>query len=125
MNPYIKKIVELHKIHKAIEDKDCNGGGNTPSGDIGYEEIYQFYVKQLKSFAPAESLNQIVIPDTFNDIINIENNVYPNNTYGIWKIPADDYGSGGRNILFSVVGQNGAENLIITGQSINSDEPDI
>lgn len=28
MNPYIKKIVELHKIHKAIEEKDCcNGGG--------------------------------------------------------------------------------------------------
>lgn len=28
MTPYIKKIVELHKIHKAIEEKDCcNGGG--------------------------------------------------------------------------------------------------
>lgn len=29
MTPYTKKIVELHKIHKAIEDKDCcnDGGG--------------------------------------------------------------------------------------------------
>lgn len=32
MNPYIKKIVELHKIHKAIENCGCNkddeqGGG--------------------------------------------------------------------------------------------------
>lgn len=28
MTPYTKKIVELHKIHKAIEEKDCcNGGG--------------------------------------------------------------------------------------------------
>lgn len=29
MTPYIKKIVELHKIHKAIEEKDCcnDGGG--------------------------------------------------------------------------------------------------
>lgn len=30
MNPYTKKIVELHKIHKAIEN--CKGGGDvTPS----------------------------------------------------------------------------------------------
>ena len=27
MTPYIKKIVELHKIHKAIEEKDCCDGG--------------------------------------------------------------------------------------------------
>lgn len=42
MNPYIKKIVELHKIHKAIEEKDCNGGGNTPSGDITIDDVVKF-----------------------------------------------------------------------------------
>jgi len=42
MTPYIKKIVELHKIHKAIEDKDCNGGGNTPSGDITIDDVVKF-----------------------------------------------------------------------------------
>lgn len=43
MTPYIKKIVELHKIHKAIEDKDCcNGGGNTPSGDVTIDDVVKF-----------------------------------------------------------------------------------
>ena len=27
MNPYIRKIVELHKIHKAIENKSNSEGG--------------------------------------------------------------------------------------------------
>ena len=34
MNPYIKKIVELHKIHKAIENNGSGGdggGGDTPT----------------------------------------------------------------------------------------------
>ena len=34
MNPYIKKIVELHKIHKAIENNGSggnDGGGDTPT----------------------------------------------------------------------------------------------
>ena len=33
MNPYIKKIVELHKIHKAIENNGTggDGGGDTPT----------------------------------------------------------------------------------------------
>lgn len=43
MTPYTKKIVELHKIHKAIEEKDCcNGGGNTPSGDITIDDVVKF-----------------------------------------------------------------------------------
>lgn len=122
MNPYIKKIVELHKIHKAIEDKDCNGGGNTPSGDIEYEEIYQFYVKTLKSFIPPGA--QINFPDTFNDIINFENNVYPNNTRGIWKATnaeIDDIPPG--SILFTTISQNGVEEFIILTESINTDAP--
>ena len=31
MNPYIKKIVELHKIHKAIENNKEEGGDVTPT----------------------------------------------------------------------------------------------
>lgn len=43
MTPYTKKIVELHKIHKAIEEKDCcNGGGNTPSGNITIDDVVKF-----------------------------------------------------------------------------------
>ena len=43
MTPYTKKIVELHKIHKAIEEKDCcNGEGNTPSGDITIDDVVKF-----------------------------------------------------------------------------------
>ena len=85
MTPYTKKIVELHKIHKAIEEKDCcNGGGNTPSGDIGYEEIYQFYKKQITERLPQEALNSYVIPETFNDIKVGNGQLYENGQFGIW-----------------------------------------
>lgn len=97
------------------------GGGNTPSGDIGYEEIYQFYIKQIKSFVPAEILNQYVIPDTFNDIINIENDVYPDNTVGIWKANIDN-ADNLNEILFTTISQSGVEDIIIMGQSINPND---
>lgn len=54
MNPYIKKIVELHKIHKAIEDKDCNGGGNTPSGDITIDDVVKFIHDEIENVTPGE-----------------------------------------------------------------------
>lgn len=50
MTPYTKKIVELHKIHKAIEDKDCcNGGGNTPSGDITIDDVVKFMHDEINN----------------------------------------------------------------------------
>lgn len=52
MTPYIKKIVELHKIHKAIEDKDCNGGGNTPSGDITIDDVVKFIHDNVEETRP-------------------------------------------------------------------------
>lgn len=45
MTPYTKKIVELHKIHKAIEEKDCcNGGGNSDSSskEITIDDVVKF-----------------------------------------------------------------------------------
>ena len=85
MTPYTKKIVELHKIHKAIEEKDCcNGGGNTPSGDIGYEEIYQFYKKQIIENTQQGVLDTYVIPETFNDIKSFYGYLYEHGKIGIW-----------------------------------------
>lgn len=53
MTPYTKKIVELHKIHKAIEEKDCcNGGGNTPSGDITIDDVVKFIHDTFENVAP-------------------------------------------------------------------------
>ena len=52
MTPYTKKIVELHKIHKAIEEKDCNGGGNTPSGDITIDDVVKFIHDDIVKNAP-------------------------------------------------------------------------
>lgn len=53
MTPYTKKIVELHKIHKAIEEKDCcNGGGNTPSDDITIDDVVKFMHDDLVKNAP-------------------------------------------------------------------------
>ena len=53
MTPYTKKIVELHKIHKAIEEKDCcNGGGNTPSGDITIDDVVKFIHYNMEAADP-------------------------------------------------------------------------
>lgn len=70
MTPYIKKIVELHKIHKAIEEKECNGGGNTPSGDITIDDVVKFIHDDFKNiplsdFFPYTTWDDI--PD-YNDV---------------------------------------------------------
>ena len=42
MNPYIRKIVELHKIHEAIENKsNSEGGGNGNSGGFDLDTFKQ------------------------------------------------------------------------------------
>ena len=43
--PVTKEIVELHKIHKAIENKNGGsggGGGGTPSGDATIDNVVKF-----------------------------------------------------------------------------------
>ena len=66
MTPYTKKIVELHKIHKAIEEKDCcsGGGGNTPSGDITIDDVVKFIHDNIEN-------QEIDIPTKYNDIKHI------------------------------------------------------
>ena len=55
MTPYTKKIVELHKIHKAIEEKDCcDGGGNTPSGDITIDDVVKFIHDDIENVSPGD-----------------------------------------------------------------------
>lgn len=70
MTPYIKKIVELHKIHKAIEDKECNGGGNTPSGDITIDDVVKFIHDDLVKSAPP-FISEKFPYTTWNDIPDI------------------------------------------------------
>ena len=103
MTPYIKKIVELHKIHKAIEEKDCcNGGGNNNSGgnsDIDYEAIYQFYKNiTIETILEGQNIDNFIIPEHFTDIKEGtgDSDEYENK-YGIWK------GDAGKNgiILFT------------------------
>lgn len=36
MTPYIKKIVELHKIHKAIENCGCNKDDEQGGGEYSF-----------------------------------------------------------------------------------------
>ena len=72
MTPYIKKIVELHKIHKAIEDKDCcNGGGNTPSGDITIDDVVKFIHDDLVG-TPSEALFPYTTWDEIPDYDNVD-----------------------------------------------------
>lgn len=69
MTPYTKKIVELHKIHKAIEEKDCcNGGGNTPSGEITIDDVVKFIHDKLKNTPMSEDFPYT----TWNDIPDYE-----------------------------------------------------
>ena len=61
MTPYIKKIVELHKIHKAIEEKDCcnDGGGKK----ITIDDIVKFIHDDIEAVSPG------IFPyTTWNDI---------------------------------------------------------
>lgn len=69
MTPYIKKIVELHKIHKAIENCGCNkddeqGGGDENSGNLLMSLIPSDYPK------PDLFLVQGNTEDNFIDVTN-------------------------------------------------------
>lgn len=57
MTPYIKKIVELHKIHKAIEEKDCcnAGGGDDSSKEITIDDVVKFIHDDLADSPMASS----------------------------------------------------------------------
>lgn len=50
MTPYIKKIVELHKIHKAIEEKDCCDGGGTK--EITIDDVVKFIHDTIENLEP-------------------------------------------------------------------------
>jgi len=67
MTPYTKKIVELHKIHKAIEEKDCcNGGGSSDdsSKEITIDDVVKFIHDKIKNTPVSEKFPYT----TWNDI---------------------------------------------------------
>ena len=69
MNPYIRKIVELHKIHKAIENKsNSEGGGNENAGgfdlDTFKQNIVDIYNEDPDIETPITTDN-IIMPDAF------------------------------------------------------------
>lgn len=72
MTPYTKKIVELHKIHKAIEEKDCcNGGGSDSSSEeITIDDVVKFIHDELENSAPG------IFPYTTWDSIPNYDDVY-------------------------------------------------
>ena len=80
MNPYIKKIVELHKIHKAIENS--KGGGNDDVTPTPEPTPTEFYIKfRADDFGIR---NQDNVPDTvdrskgytLDEIFDISGNVF-------------------------------------------------
>ena len=75
MVPYIKKIVELHKIHKAIENRNggSGGGGDTPSGEVTIDDVVKFMHDTIAAIGygemfPYETWNEI--PDIINAAAN-------------------------------------------------------
>lgn len=71
MVPYIKKIVELHKIHKAIENRngEGGGGGDTPSGEITIDDVVKFMHDTIAAIGYGEMFPY----ETWNDIPDITN----------------------------------------------------
>ena len=72
MTPYTKEIVELHKIHKAIEGKNGGDGGNTPSGNTTIDDIVKFIHDDFVSsgssdYFPYTTFEEIPWHDDAND----------------------------------------------------------
>lgn len=64
MNPYIRKIVELHKIHKAIENKSNNdGGGNDAVSKDYYDFNDKNDVLELSKIIVKSSGKQLDLPN--------------------------------------------------------------
>lgn len=99
-------------------------GGNTPSGDIGYEEIYQFYKKQIIEGTPQEMLDTLIIPETFNDIKPGNGQSYENGQLGIWF---KSYGNiydvqSPTMILFTTFDNSVQDRFIYFGEYVYSDK---
>ena len=72
MTPYTKQIVELHKIHKALENCGCgdnnDGGGNTSSDDITIDDVVKFIHDDFADTPAADMFPYT----TWNDIPDYE-----------------------------------------------------
>ena len=73
MTPYTKKIVELHKIHKAIEncghnkdDGDSGSGGDTPSEEVTIDDVVKF----MHDIITDAGYGEIFPYETWNEIPN-------------------------------------------------------
>jgi len=65
------------------EAKNSNRGG---SGEIDYEDIYQFYKKKVIETISEEYLEEAIIPEHFIDIVDgTGESAEYENKYGIWK----------------------------------------
>lgn len=98
-------LTALHQIRDAIKNKECccnkdeqGGGGNTPSDEIDYEAVYQFYKKKVIENIPEESLRKAIIPEHYTDIEdgNVDSPEYANKM-GIWYSESEPIDG---NILF-------------------------
>ena len=71
MVPYTKKLVELHKIHKAIENRNGGGGGSgdTPSGEVTIDDVVKFMHDTIAD----AGYGQIFPYETWDEIPNIIN----------------------------------------------------
>lgn len=90
MTPYTKQIVELHKIHKAIENCGCNkddeqgGGDNENITLITNDEYFQqddakIYTREaFTNFDDNEDLTLDIYMIGQEDIENINNSIYNN-----------------------------------------------
>lgn len=110
-------------------DSSSEGGGGTidsegDEGTIDYEDIYQFYKQQILSLLPSEETETSIMPEHFEDIVDLEGEEYESGTLGIWSTDFPDPIAFGVNILFTVPFDE-SMTYIVLGDYRNTDESPI
>ena len=121
------KDLDLRRYGKNLYTKalQSGGGGSSEGGEGGvvdYEGIYQFYKQQILSVLPPETAEGFIVPEHFEDIIEIYGQEYELGTAGIWSTGDLDLISANEvDILFSVHSDNDTI-YIVVGEYRNTDD---
>lgn len=107
------------KINGDSDGSDDGGDGG--SIEIDYEAIYQFYKSLIIASVPPQALETFILPNTLNDIIEQENDIYPENTFGFWIVYPTDFSTIDSNSYIAfckwIDGSPNPEYFVIFGKS--------
>lgn len=118
------KDLDLRRYGKNLYTKALQSGGDGSSEGGGevvdYEGIYQFYRQQLLSMLPPE-VETFIIPEHFEDIVDLEGEEYESNTQGIWLTDYPNPAEFEVYILFTVLSYE-STTYIVFGEYHNTND---